>query len=129
MRELDSIEASYISLPISLQLKEMVGVSCTLGIKERKLITSYAFALANAAVFYEYKIQISITTSTTELEFITAITLAKIAKYLRIILIELDLVQKEVTLICKDNITATCIANHNRLTLLIYYVDISCFVI
>ena len=85
----------------------------------------YTFFLAKAAIYYKYKLQISVATSVIEAEFIAAITLAKTPKYLQSILTDLGILQLGLTTIHVDNIVAVHMANHNRPTLCTYHIDIA----
>ena len=76
-------------------------------------------------MYYKYKLQTSIATSTTEAKFIVATTLSKIAKYLYSILNNLDITQQEPTPIFVDNIAVVHIANHNRPTPYTRHIEIS----
>ena len=102
-----------------------IDTSFALDIEQQKSVTGYTFFLAKAAVYCKCKLQTSIATSTTELEFIAAITSAKTALYLRSILTDLDIPQSNPTPIYADNITAVHMANHNRLTLRTRHINIS----
>ena len=61
----------------------------------RRSITGLAFMLCGGPIAYKSKVQSTVSTSSTEAEFIAAVQAAKIAKYLRSILHELDYTQPD----------------------------------
>jgi hypothetical protein len=54
----------------------------------RRSVAGLSFYLAGGAIVYKSKLQLTVATSSREAEFIAAVLAAKIAKYLRPILIE-----------------------------------------
>eukprot|EP00957_Ditylum_brightwellii_P212240 15367126-Ditylum_brightwellii.AAC.1 len=69
---------------------------------------------AGTAIAYTTKWQITMVTSSTEAEFIQAISVAKMAKYLQTVLNELDIQQCEPTTFCEDNAAAIMMAYNNK---------------
>jgi hypothetical protein len=59
----------------------------------RRSITGLAFMLCGGPIAYKSKVQSTVSTSSTESEFVAAIQAAKISKYLRSILLKLDYAQ------------------------------------
>eukprot|EP00957_Ditylum_brightwellii_P058476 4434516-Ditylum_brightwellii.AAC.1 len=60
---------------------------------------------------YSTKWQITVTTSSTEVEFVQAVSAAKMAKHLCTVLNELGIAQQGPTIIYKDNTTSIMMAN------------------
>ena len=52
-------------------------------------VSGYVFTLAGGAVAFKSKLQPTVATSSTEAEFIAAVSAAKVAKYLRFVFLEL----------------------------------------
>eukprot|EP00957_Ditylum_brightwellii_P039185 2963870-Ditylum_brightwellii.AAC.1 len=67
---------------------------------------------ASAAITYSVKQQITVATSSTEAKFIQAVSTAKMAKYLRIILNKIGIKQQGPTTIYEDNATAIMMADY-----------------
>eukprot|EP00957_Ditylum_brightwellii_P138223 10536368-Ditylum_brightwellii.AAC.1 len=78
-------------------------------------------------ITYSAKWQITVATSSTEAEFVQAISAAKMAKYLRTVLNELGITQHSPTMIYKDNIAAIMVANANKPNGCNWHIDISYF--
>ena len=73
--------------------------------------------------------QSTVSTSSTEAEFIAAVQAAKIAKYLRSILLELDYEQPGPTILYEDNQAAILMINSSRPTPRSRLIDIQHFAI
>jgi hypothetical protein len=58
-------------------------------LKTRRSISGYVFTLAGGAVTFKLKLQATVATSSTEVEFVAAVSAAKVTKYLRSVLHEL----------------------------------------
>jgi hypothetical protein len=80
-------------------------------IRHRRSVSGIAFLLAGAVVAYKTRVQPTVSTSSTEAEFIGASDAAKMALYIRSILDELHVPQTHATLIYEDNAAALMIAN------------------
>jgi hypothetical protein len=82
--------------------------------------------LAGGAIAYKSKLQ---TTSSTEAELYAAVSAAKIAKYLRSVLLELGLPQEEPTILHEDNQAVINIVNNSQPTSRTRHVAIQTFAI
>ena len=97
--------------------------------KRRRSTTGYAFTYAGGAIVYRSKAQSITAQSSTEAEFIAAVTAAKTAKYLRSVLIELGFPQNEPTPIYEDNASAIEIINAQKPTERSRHIEIRFFAI
>ena len=95
----------------------------------RRSITGLAFMLCGGPIAYKSKVQSTVSTSSTEAEFIAAVQAAKIAKYLRSILLELDYEQPGPTILYEDNQAAILMINSSRPTPRSRHIDIQHFAI
>jgi len=114
---LDLPNGTFTDLPIPLpadlppfpSLPEDTTITCFVdaayaNVKpKRKSTTGYAIFLAGAAIVYRSKTQTQTALSSTEAEFYAAVSAAKIVRYLRSILQELNFPQLKPTLIYEDN--------------------------
>ena len=98
-------------------------------LRNRRSTTGYAFLLAGGAVSYRCKTQSITATSSTEAEFLAAVTAAKHAKYLRAILKELGFPQQEPTPLHCDNQSAIQMINARVPTERSRHIDIQHFAI
>ncbi len=81
-------------------------------VNDRKLMSSYTFKLAGAAVSWSSKKQTSVTLSSTEVEYISEAHAAKEAVWLRQLLSELSLNTSSPTILHVDNQSAIVIAKN-----------------
>ena len=95
----------------------------------RRSITGLVFMFCGGPIAYKSKIQSTVSTSSTEAEFIAAVHAAKIAKYLRSILSELGYPQLGPTTLYEDNAAAILMINANRPTPRSRHIDIQHFAI
>lgn len=95
----------------------------------RRSITGLAFVLCGGPIAYKSKVQSTVSTSSTEAEFIAAVQAAKIAKYLRSILLELGYEQSDPTVLYEDNQAAILMVNASRPTPRSRHIDIQHFAI
>jgi len=95
----------------------------------RRSITGLVFMFCGGPIAYKSKIQSTVSTSSTEAEFIAAVHAAKIAKYLRSILSELGYPQSEPTMLYEDNAAAILMVNASRPTPRSRHIDIQHFAI
>jgi hypothetical protein len=95
----------------------------------RRSITGIVFMLCGGPIAYKSKIQSTVSTSSTEAEFLAAVHAAKIAKYLRSILNELGYTQNEPTTLYEDNAAAILMINASRPTPRSRHIDIQHFAI
>jgi hypothetical protein len=98
-------------------------------LRERRSTTGYAFLLAGGVVAYRSKTQSITATSSTEAEFLAAVSSGKVAKYLRSILAQLGFAQTTPTPICEDNESAIKMVNADRPTERSRHIDIQYFAI
>lgn len=96
-------------------------------LRTRRSIGAFVFCLAGAAVAYRAKWIPTVCCSSTEAEFLIAVTAAKVAKYLRAVLNELGLHQEDATDIYEDNAAAIMMANARRPTERSRHIDIQNF--
>ena len=95
----------------------------------RRSITGLVFMLCGGPIAYKSKIQSTVSTSSTEAEFIAAVHAAKIAKYLRSILSDLGYPQVGPTTLYEDNAAAILMINASRPTSRSRHIDIQHFAI
>ena len=98
-------------------------------LRNRRSTTGYAFLLAGGAISYRCKTQSLTATSSTEAEFLAAVTAAKHAKYLRAILTELGFPPSGPTPIYEDNMSAINMINAKVPTERSRHIDIQHFAI
>ena len=97
--------------------------------KTRKSITGFVFQLAGGAIAYKSKLQPAVAVSSSECELYAAVHAAKVAKYLRTILHELDFTQQKPTMLYEDNQAVIKVVNNERPTSNLRHVDIQHFAI
>ena len=90
-------------------------------------ITGLVFMFCGGPLAYKSKIQSTVSTSSTEAEFLAAVHAAKIAKYLRSILSELGYPQIGPTTLFEDNAAAILMVNASRPTPRARHIDIQHF--
>ena len=95
----------------------------------RRSITGLSFMLCGGPIAYKSKVQSTVSTSSTESEFIAAVQAAKIAKYLRSILAELGYAQPGPTVLYEDNQAAILMINASRPTPRSRHIDVQHFAI
>jgi Reverse transcriptase (RNA-dependent DNA polymerase)/GAG-pre-integrase domain len=95
----------------------------------RRSITGIVFMFCGGPLAYKSKIQSTVSTSSTEAEFLAAVHAAKIAKYLRSILADLGYIQREPTRLYEDNAAAILMINARRPTPRSRHIDIQHFAI
>jgi hypothetical protein len=93
----------------------------------RRSITGLVFMFGGGPLAYKSKIQSTVSTSSTEAEFLAAVHAAKIAKYLRSILLELGYPQLGPTTLFEDNAAAILMVNASRPTPRARHIDIQHF--
>jgi hypothetical protein len=112
-----------------LELVGYVDAAHATDLCTRRSVTGLSFCLAGGAIAFKSKLQPTVATSSTESEFIAAVLAAKIAKYLRSILIELGFPPSGPTLLYEDNKAAINMVNANRPTERSRHIDIQYFAI
>jgi hypothetical protein len=90
----------------------------------RRSFTGSLIKLAGATVAYKTQLQDTITTSSTELEFMAAYRLGKMLLYMRSILWDLNIPQEAASRLYKDNDACTAMANAQKLTSRTRHMDI-----
>ena len=96
---------------------------------QRKSVTGLVFTLAGGAIAYKSKLQPTIATSSTEAELYAAVAAAKMAKYLRSVLIQLGFPQEGPTLLHEDNQAVINIVNCSQPTSRTRHVAVQTFAI
>ncbi len=115
------------STPISLLC--LVDAAHGNDLRARRSTTGYVFMLSGGAISYRCTTQSVTATSSTEAEFLAAVTAAKQARYLRFILHELGFPQLSPTPIYEDNISAINMVNSRVPTERSRHIDIQYFAI
>ena len=109
------------------KLGELVGfvdAAHATELRTRRSITGLIFTFAGGAVAFKSKVQPTVSTSSTEAEFIAAVQAAKIAKYFRSILKELGFEQTHPTILYEDNQAAIAMVNENKPTPRSRHIDV-----
>jgi len=96
---------------------------------KRRSTTGYVFTYSGGAVVYRSKTQSLTALSSTEAEFIAAVTAAKTAKYIRSVLKELGFEQSAPTPMCEDNKPTIDIIASQKPTERTRHIDIRFFAI
>jgi hypothetical protein len=80
----DTIDPSLPTFPTHdlLRLTGYVDAAHATDLKTRRSVSGYVFTLAGGAVTFKSKLQATVATSSTEAEFVAAVSAAKVAKYL-----------------------------------------------
>jgi hypothetical protein len=119
------------SFPTS-PLQELVGfVDATHATDPRTMrsVTGFVFCIAGGAIAYKSKLQATVSTSSTEAEFVAAVHAAKITRYLRSVLKEIGFPQDDPTVLHIDNKAAIAMINENKPTPRSRHIDIQFFAI
>ena len=106
-----------------------VDAACANDLRKRRSTTGYAFAFSGGAIAHRSKTQSLTALSSTEAEFIAAVTAAKTARYIRSILRELGFRQTEPTPIYEDNKPTIDIIASQKPTERTRHIDIRFFAI
>jgi hypothetical protein len=93
-------------------------------LKTRKSVTGLSVCYVGGCIAHKSKLQVTVATSSTEAEFISAVSTAKIVKYLCYVLQELELTETELTLLYIDNHAAMHMINDNKATPHSHHIDI-----
>jgi hypothetical protein len=114
--------------PVSpIELAGYVDAAHATDLTTRRSITGLVFMFGGGPLAYKSKIQSTVSTSSTEAEFLAAVHAAKIAKYLRSILLELGYPQLGPTTLYEDNAAAILMVNASRPTPRARHIDIQHF--
>eukprot|EP00957_Ditylum_brightwellii_P070592 5363563-Ditylum_brightwellii.AAC.1 len=92
-------------------------------LKNCRSIGGHVAILAGTAISYNAKWHKTISTSSTEAEFIQKISAAMMAKYLRMIMIELKIEQKGPMMIFEDSTAAMMMANASEPNRRTHHID------
>jgi hypothetical protein len=122
-------DATLPRFPRSELCRLVSDAAYAIDLKTRKSASGLSVNYAGGSVAYKSKLQATVATSSTEAEFITAISAAKIIKYLRSILQDLDLLQTEPTLLYIDNQATMHMINDDKPTPRSRHIDIQYFAI
>ena len=112
-----------------MQLVGFVNAAYATDVSMCHLVTGLVFCLAGGAIAYKSKLQATVATSSTEAEFIAAVHAAKLAKYLRAVLLEFGVPQDSPTPLYEDNISAIAMINERKPTSNSQHIDIQYFAI
>jgi hypothetical protein len=93
-----------------------VDASHATDLPTRRSVTGTVFTLCGGAIAYRSKLQPTVSTSSTEAEFIAAVAAAKTAKYLRTVLAELGFQQHSPTVLYEDNQATILMVNASKPT-------------
>jgi hypothetical protein len=126
-----AIDDSLPAFPkhLLLQLVGFVDAAHATDLATRRSITGIVFCLAGGAIAYKSKLQATVATSSTEAEFIAAVHAAKLAKYLRSVLMEFGFPQDGPTPLYEDNMAAIAMINESKPTTRSRHIDIQHFAI
>jgi Reverse transcriptase (RNA-dependent DNA polymerase) len=120
---------SFPSATSSTELTGYVDAAHATDLATRRSITGLVFMFCGGPLAYKSKIQSTVSTSSTEAEFIAAVHAAKLAKYLRSVLFELGHPQPGPTTLYEDNAAAILMINASRPTPRSRHIDIQHFAI
>ena len=98
-------------------------------LNSRRSVTGLVVFFCCAAIAWKSRVQPIVATSSTEAEFYSAVTTAKIVKYLRYVLTELDALRPGPTRMLIDNLAALQMINENRPTPRARHIEIQHFAI
>jgi len=124
------IEENNIESEFELPEKSLIGycdAAHATDHRTRRSTTGCAFCTWTHLIFCKVKLQATVATSSTEAEFIAAVSAAKTAKYLRTVLHEIGFMQNAPTKMHEDNMAAIFVANNNRPTDRTRHMDIQYF--
>jgi hypothetical protein len=129
--DMPTVDATLPPFPKSalLDLVGFVDAAHATDLKTRRSVTGYVFTLAGGAVAYKSKLQPTVSTSSTEAEFVAVISAAKVAKYLCSVLNQLSIHQDSPTILYEDNEAAIEMINQNKPTPRSHHIDIEHFAI
>ena len=113
----------------AFQLAGFVDAAHGNDLETRRSVTGLVFTLAGGAIAYKSKLQPIIALSSSEAEFYASVTAAKIAKYLRMVLIELGFLQRDPTPLHEDNQAVINVVNNEKPTSNLRHVEIQHFAI
>ena len=112
-----------------LDLQAFVDAAHANNLRNRRSQTGYAIMLSGGVIAYRSKTQTVTATSSTEAEFLAAVSAAKTVKYLRAVMNELGYAHTKPTPIYEDNMAAIKIVNARKPTERTRHIDIQHFAI
>jgi hypothetical protein len=80
-------------------LVRFIDAAYATDVSMHRSVTCLVFCLAGGAIAYKSKLQATVTTSLTEAEFIATVHAAKLAKYLRAVLLEFSIARQPDTIV------------------------------
>ena len=98
-------------------------------LKSRRSVTGFVLLFCCAAIAWKSNVQPVVATSSTEAEFYAAVTCAKVAKYLRYILMQIGVLRPEPSTLYVDNQAAIAMVNESRPTPRARHIEIQHFAI
>ena len=126
-QSLEDSDLQFVEPEKYMQLNVYVDAAHVTDVKTRRSISGLVATINGTTIAYRAKWQTTVATSSTEAEFIAAVTAGKISKHLRFILDELGLKQSGPTAICEDNSAAILMANAGKPTERSRHIDIQYF--
>ena len=115
-----------------IERDELVGLldaAHATDLKTRRSVTGFVILFCRAAIAWKSRLQSLVATSSTEAEFYSAVTCAKVVKYLRNVLQELDALRQGPSRMFIDNEAALAMINEFRPTPRARHIDIQYFAI
>jgi len=119
---------AFPSFPLD-ELVTFVDAAYATDTKTRRSVTGYVIMYAGAAIAYKAKLQATVSTSSTEAEFIASVYSAKAVKHLRSVLSDLQLPLRGPTIIYCDNKAAIAMINDSKPTPRSRHIDVQHFAI
>ena len=111
------------------ELWAMLDAAHGTDLKTRRSVTGLVVMYCNAAIAWKSRLQSLVSTSSTEAEFYAAVTCAKLVKYLRYVLMELDAMAPGPSPLLIDNEAAENMINEERPTPRARHIEIQHFAI
>ena len=123
-RGLEDTDMRFVEPAQDMQLAIYVDAAHGTDLRNRRSISGIVATLNGTAIAYCAKWQPTVATSSTEAEFIAAVSAGKMAKHLRYILDEVGIIQHGPTAIYEDNAAAILMANAGKPTEQSRHIDI-----
>ena len=117
----------FVETAAPMQLAIYVDAAHATDLTTRRSISGMVATLNGTAIAYNAKRQPTVATSSTEAEFIAAVSAGKMCKFIRHILDEVGYPQHEPTAIYEDNAVAILMANAGKPTKRYRNIDIQYF--
>ena len=113
-RVLEEADLKFVEPTTNMQLVIYVDAAHATELRTRRSISGLVATLNGTAIAFKAKWQTTVSTSSTEAEFIAAVSSGKMAKHLRYVLEQLDVEQHGPTMIYEDNVAAILTANAGK---------------